>query len=256
MFLRNIFASLRFVALMLTLGVGFIVIFGSFLCGRALGQVSSRFLYRLLCRIAGLRCVYRGKQAKSAVLFVANHVSYFDILILGGFLRIAFISKTEVRRWPLIGYVAKKMGTFFISRTQRALLKELVLLKRSFLKNEQPFLLFAEGTSGDGVSLYSFKQAFFQVIPFQDEQEYLIQPISLRTSRLNGLPARGIFKKFYSWRGDVALVPHLWEMCKLGRFDIEIMFHKPVSTRTAPSRNEMANALWDTMSMGEASLNA
>ena len=248
------FAALRLVALLLGLVVGYLVIFTVFLFSRARGQATTRFVYRSLCRLAGLRLHYHGKPFDKAGLFVANHVSYFDILILGGFLRTSFISKTEVGRWPLIGGVAKKMNTFFVSRTQRELLKELKALRQRILTAEYPFLLFAEGTSGDGVSLYAFKRALFQAVPLGEEESAHVQPVSLHVSRLNGLKATTFAKKLYSWRGDVALVPHLWMLCRLGTFDINILFHTPVSTRTTHNRSELAQRLWYVMSQGHATL--
>ncbi|MGB1230457.1 MAG: lysophospholipid acyltransferase family protein [Holosporaceae bacterium] len=248
------FAALRLTALLLGLVVGYLIIFTVFLLSRAQGQAATRFVYRSLCRLAGLRLHYRGQPFDKAGLFVANHVSYFDILILGGFVRTAFISKTEVGRWPLIGSVAKKMNTFFVSRTQRALLKELKALSQRIVTAEHPFLLFAEGTSGDGVSLYAFKRALFQAVPLGEGAPVHVQPVSLYVSRLNGLKATTLAKKLYSWRGDIALVPHLWSLCRLGTFDIEILFHTPISTRTTHNRSELAQRLWHVMSQGEATL--
>ena len=77
--------------------------------------ILTRWWYRRLCRILGLRLRVDGSPASGALL-VANHVSWLDILVLGAQGDLCFLSKAELRAWPLIGWMAEILGTLFIRR--------------------------------------------------------------------------------------------------------------------------------------------
>ena len=53
-----------------------------------------------------------------AVLLVSNHVSWADILVIGSIAPVAFMSKAEIAKWPLVGITAKMQRTVFVDRTQ------------------------------------------------------------------------------------------------------------------------------------------
>lgn len=199
--------------------------------------------YQLMYRIARMRIIVHGEQAPGTHLFVANHTSYLDILILGHLLHVPFIAKESVRRWPLIGKTAEGTGGFFISRSHRTLLKELAFLQER-LQEGQSYILFPEGTSGDGVTLQPFKSAFFQP---KGEKSLQVQAISIVPRKLNGLPLTYKFKKAYGWRGRLSLLAHVKGLCDLGAQDIHVTLHPPVSTASFEGRQPFAEALWQTV---------
>ena len=85
----------------------------------------------------------------SAALFVANHISYVDILVLGSCLNARFIAKADVMRWPLFGFLARLIGTVFVERKARESGKQRDTLEQ-LLASDERLVLFAEGTSTDG----------------------------------------------------------------------------------------------------------
>jgi 1-acyl-sn-glycerol-3-phosphate acyltransferase len=199
--------------------------------------------YRLMYRIARIRTIVHGKPAPGTHLFVANHTSYLDILILGHLLHVPFIAKESVRRWPLIGKTAEGTGGFFISRSHRTLLKELAFLQER-LQAGKSYILFPEGTSGDAVTLQPFKSAFFQP---KDGKPLQVQPISIVPRELNGLPMTHKFKKTYGWRGCLSLLAHVKGLCDLGMQGIHVTLHPPVSTASFAGRQPFAQHLWETI---------
>lgn len=74
-----------------------------------------RWWHRRLCRALELKVRVTGELAERALL-VANHISWLDIPVLGAQGQIGFLSKAEVRDWPLIGWMAETAGTLFIAR--------------------------------------------------------------------------------------------------------------------------------------------
>jgi lyso-ornithine lipid O-acyltransferase len=76
-----------------------------------------RLWHRCVCRILGLRLDLVGSPSADApTLFVGNHVSHFDIFVLGGRLPASFVAKDDMAQWPLANRLCALQDTVFISR--------------------------------------------------------------------------------------------------------------------------------------------
>ena len=77
--------------------------------------------HRWLCRLFGIRVTVIGTPVRDrGVLMVANHTSYFDIIVLSGTARISFVAKKEVAAWPFFGTLARLQETVFVQRDRRS----------------------------------------------------------------------------------------------------------------------------------------
>lgn len=110
-------------------------------------------------RAAGVRVEIDGKPLRHDVFFIANHLSWLDILALGGASSAAFISHDGVAGWPLVGWLARQNNTIFVARANRREVAAQVEMLRAALAGHQPVALFPEGTTGDGTTLLPFKPA-------------------------------------------------------------------------------------------------
>ena len=97
----------------------------------------------------------------SAFLIVANHISWLDILVLRSLFPTIFIAKEEVARWPVVGTIARKVGTIFIGRNSLSSFRETLSASRSFLSRNIPITVFPEGTTTPGDYLLPFKTGVF-----------------------------------------------------------------------------------------------
>ena len=110
-------------------------------------------------RAFGARVTIVGMALERDVLFVANHLSWLDILVLGGASGAAFVSKDDVARWPVVGWLARQGGTIFISRQDRAMVRGQADALALALASGRPAALFPEGTTGKGAVLLPFRAA-------------------------------------------------------------------------------------------------
>lgn len=136
---------------------------------------ASRWWHERLCRALGLRLDVSGKLAPGALL-VANHVSWLDIPVLGAQDRMLFLSKAEVRRWPLIGWMAATAGTLFIARGANQA-TEIVTQIGERIRAGTPVVIFPEGTTTDGSRLQRFHPRLFSAA---QQPGVRIQPVALR----------------------------------------------------------------------------
>ncbi|MGE3622836.1 MAG: lysophospholipid acyltransferase family protein [Bdellovibrionales bacterium] len=197
-----------------------------------------RRFHRILIGILGFRIRVHGMMAATTpILFAANHASYLDIPVLGAIIPGAFVAKAEVARWPLFGILAKMQQTVFIERRAMRMREQKNGLRRR-LESGQNLILFPEGTSSDGQHVLPFKSGLFAAI--EDALPVTIQPISVVCTELDGLPLTRAWRPYYAWFGDMTLVGHLWNVFKLGRFTVDVVFHPPVSPAAFPDRKALA----------------
>jgi lyso-ornithine lipid O-acyltransferase len=96
-------------------------------------------------------------------LIVCNHLSYLDVIIIATQAPLVFVSKSDVRKWPVIGLLLKSAGTILADRTRRSSAPETSAEILRALENGLPVVFFPEGTSSDGSSVLPFKPALLQI---------------------------------------------------------------------------------------------
>ena len=122
-----------------------------------------RFLFAA-GRIAGVRPRIGGKPLEPHTLVIANHTSWLDILILGGSAGTAFVSKAELERTPLLGWLADQNRTLYIDRAERGDAHSQVKRIAEALDHPQPLTVFPEGTTGDGRHLLPFRSTLLHAV--------------------------------------------------------------------------------------------
>jgi 1-acyl-sn-glycerol-3-phosphate acyltransferase len=113
--------------------------------------------------LLGVRLEVRGEPpATGPVLLVANHISWLDILVMHAARYCRFVSKADVKRWPLIGTLATGGGTIYIERESRRDAMRVVHAMVASLKAGEVVAVFPEGTTSDGVQLLPFHANLIQ----------------------------------------------------------------------------------------------
>jgi 1-acyl-sn-glycerol-3-phosphate acyltransferase len=224
------------------------------LLGSRLARKLPLSYHRRASRIMGFEVETIGTPSTHRpTLFVANHVSYLDIEILGGVIEGSFIAKREVARWPLFGWLARLQRTVFVDRRAHTTHRQRdAILDR--LRAGDNLILFPEGTSGDGNRVLPFKSALFGAVHGAHlPHPVAVQPVSLAYTRLDGMPLGRFYRPFFAWYGDMEMGPHLWSMLGLGQTGVVVEFHAPVSAESFHSRKAMADYCWRAVSAGVAS---
>jgi 1-acyl-sn-glycerol-3-phosphate acyltransferase len=133
---------------------------------------------RIAARAMGARVKSHGKPVRKDVLFIANHVSWHDIPILGGIMGTAFVAQDGVAKWPVIGWLAKLNRTIFISRTDKKNVANQIAELREAFEQNWSVTLFPEGTTSDSTGLLPFKQSLFESLA-PPPKPMLVQPVLL-----------------------------------------------------------------------------
>lgn len=155
--------SLRAAGRVLGMAVILMLILGPFLICRLFGRGTLwvRLFLGAVGWLLGLRVRVVGQPLRGPVLYAGNHISWLDIPALGGTAPSRFIAKSEIAGWPVIGRLARFGGSVFVARQKRSETRIQADAVGAALHQNVPVVLFAEGGTGDGVTLDPFRPSLF-----------------------------------------------------------------------------------------------
>jgi lyso-ornithine lipid O-acyltransferase len=185
-----------------------------------------------LARLAGvlpLRLRVTGELPREPMLWVSNHVSWADIPLLGALAPLSFLSKAEVRGWPLAGWLAHKAGTLFIRRGagDSGLLSQQLA---RHLRRGRHLLIFPEGTTTDGLQVRTFHG---RLLSSAIDSGVALQPLAIRYRR-DGAPCT-----IAPFIGDDDMLSHLLRLLGSEVAEVEIQLLTPIASHGL-NRNELA----------------
>lgn len=175
-------------------------------------------LLRLILNIKVTIAGDEGQLERGGYVIIANHVSYVDGIVLGSIFPIVFVSKREVKKWPIVGQWNVLCGTIFINRQRKNEVGALVREMTRKLRQEANILLFPEGTSTNGEKMLPF-----QTVPLAAplRSRSIIVPVTLAYTTIDEQPVTAVNRDFVYWYGDMDFVTHFWDL--LGRRGVEVL---------------------------------
>jgi 1-acyl-sn-glycerol-3-phosphate acyltransferase len=128
-------------------------------------------------------------HARHGAMIAANHVSWADIFAIAAVRHTRFIAKSEIRDWPLAGWLAQKSGTIFITRARRHDTARINALVHDALAGGECVGLFPEGTTTEGDRLLKFHSSLFAPAVANNARIY---PVAIRYEKADGTPLRSV----------------------------------------------------------------
>lgn len=216
------------------------------------------WFHRWCCFVFNIKTHIHGESAHTAnrpVIYLCNHISYLDILVLGSYVDGCFVAKSEVAGWPGFGFLSKLQKTVFIVREKSALNQSRHAIADAMEKGYD-IILFPEGTSTDGWDVLQFKGGLLGIFfpdakdkknsdPLPVIENALVQPLAIKHVKTDGIDVtkdRQDLRDLYAWYADMELVPHLWALAHTFRTDVELHYLDTLSPNDFVHRFDMANA--------------
>ena len=188
-------------------------------------------------RIVGLRLDVNGEapQKNHSALWVCNHVSWLDIPVVGSE-GVAFLSKAEIRKWPVIGWLGEKGGTVFIKRGGKGASEIASKKIAQKIQANDSVLVFPEATTTDGKDVKRFHARIFA--PAIDHG-LPIQPIALRY-----LDKKGHHHPKIAW-GDESFMANLITILGESTIHVELTFLPVINSKNFSERKQLANQAYE-----------
>ncbi len=252
--------SARLVVLVIVLALTTLVFLPFQLVAMALFPRRAGFLPMVWQRVAafmlGLRVRVEGLPSTARpLLIVSNHISWLDIVTLGSLMPLSFIAKREVSEWPVVRRLARLQRSVFIDRARRTATAEAGEAIAARLATGDPLVLFAEGTTGDGISVLPFRSALVGAAAKAgaglagagaatpgEAATITIQPVAVLYMALQGLPIGRLRMTAVAWHGDMDLAPHLSHLVATGAIDAVVAFGTPIVLGPGADRKQATAA--------------
>ncbi|MBZ5646614.1 MAG: 1-acyl-sn-glycerol-3-phosphate acyltransferase [Acidobacteriia bacterium] len=154
-------------------------------------------------------------------LIASNHLSYLDILVYSAAMGCSFVSKAEVRSWPLFGPFARLTGTVFVWRHSATDSVRAYGELTRCLKTGHPVMLFPEGTTTDGTGVLPFRSTMFQAAI---DAGVPVTPATIGYTMAEGSVANDI-----CFWGEMEPLPHAWNLFSKDGIECRVRFGGPLA---------------------------
>ena len=180
---------------------------------------------------SGLRVRTEGTPLTRQVLFVSNHVTWLDILALGGATPAIFVSRDDVEGWPLVGWAAGLNDTIYVARQARREVHGQADRLRRVLGEGRAVALFPEGTTEGGHEVLPFRPSLFSSL-FPALDGVRVQPVAIDY---------GDLAEEIAWVGEEPAGKNAKRvLSRKGTIPVALRFLAPVDPHVAGDRKVLA----------------
>ena len=238
--LRKLYRTIL-LGLLLIIGIILTVIFlRNSVPARGLSSTIITTWLGLAVRIFGVKIKTYGTALTEQTLFVANHLSWLDTLILGSLVPVHFLSKHEVKDMPVLGWLATRAGTLYIHRGKRESASEASSEITAVLNQNHNSLIFAEGTTSDG----HIKKFHSRMMQSAINAHAMVQPVAIFFPLPNPERGRTELNPVTLFIGDMSIGESFDLVARAPSINAEVQFLKPISSK-GKTRNEVSQHAYE-----------
>lgn len=196
------------------------------------------------------------------VLYLPNHVSASDAIVLGNSIRTSFVAAEETANWPVVGPISKLRNTVFIERIsgrltdeeKQAVVERVCNKVKATMDKGHNVTIFPEGTMTDGSRILKFRPSVLSLL-FRDENkqsnQIIAQPLAIEIDSINGQkvekgkpsPLRDTFAHYTdpeTGRSNKSLIGHIWGMAMADSININVHFMDPLNANDFEDHLDLA----------------
>ena len=166
-----------------------------------------------------------GQLERGGYVIISNHLGYLDGIVLGSLFPVVFVSKKEVKSWPMIGQWSTLCGTVFINRQRKGLVPLAVEEISRKLKQEANILLFPEGAATNGERMLPFQTAPLAA-PLRSRS--IIVPVTLAYRTIEEQPVSVANRDLIFCYDDMEFMPHFWKLLALRSVEVLVILQPKV----------------------------
>lgn len=170
------------------------------------------------------------------ILFASNHISWLDIMVINAILPVRFVAKSEVKKWPIVGYLANQLNTLYIDRNNRGDLSKMVAKLVDALNEGEQICIFPEGTSSDGTKVLALRSNLFEAVIASNS---ICIPIAITYKDL-------ITKKHSvapAYFGEMSLIKSIKNIVNSPPLEVLVLANE--LTQVYKTRKELSDEVWE-----------
>lgn len=207
-----------------------------------------RLFHRAGCVFLGMKVTVLGAPAHGRpTLLVSNHISWTDIIAIGSVADVSFVAKSEIRKWPFVGFMASLQRTLFVDRKKRTDARRASEEMGKRLASGAAVLLFAEGQSDIGTHVLPFRSALIGAAQHAMEEagakDVAIQPLTVAYTHLQGLPVSRTERSLIAWIKSKSVKQNIREILTGGTKNVTLAFGNPRPLAGGEDRKAVAREM-------------
>jgi len=202
-----------------------------------------RWWFLRITRILRIKITLHGSLPQATALFVTNHITWLDIIVIGSLVRASFVAKSGVRAWPVLGWMCAVAGTLFIHRGNLESAISVMEALSAHLRAGKSIVVFPEGTSTDGQNVKPFKRRLFAPAL---EVSCPIQPVALLYPQLPSADNLGIMRPnlVIPFIGEDNLLSNILRVIGLPEISVQVHFGPLLYPQPGQDSRELAHIAW------------
>ena len=193
-----------------------------------------------VARLLGVKTKTYGSALAEKTLFVSNHISWLDILILGNLIPVHFLSKHEVKSIPVIGWLATRAGTLYIKRGCKDSASDASSEITAALNQRHNSIVFAEGTTTDG----HIKKFHSRMIQSAIDAQAMVQPVAIFYPVRNPESNKIEINPVTLFLAGTSAGESFDLIARAPSIDVEVHFLQPIHSKNK-TRDEIAQHAFD-----------
>lgn len=176
--------------------------------------------------LLGVRTHIKGSEnSKSGNLIVCNHLSYLDVLVLAAHFPANFVTSVEIKETPFLGQIVQAAGCLFVERRNKTNIQNEIREITEALNGGLTVTIFPEATSTNGEAVLRFRKPLYNAAILSQTP---VLPMCLNYLSLDDTRVTLQNRDHIFWYGDMSFLPHLWELARYSKIEVEIQILQPV----------------------------
>lgn len=195
---------------------------------KALNRLVS-FACRLGILTINVKTVVKGTPPPTDnYLFVSNHQTYLDVLVMTALRPGSFVTSLDIKRMPLLGQMCTLAGCLFVDRKSRVNLPKEIEELTEGLTQGLDVTIFPEATSTDGSTIIRFRRPLFTAAVLAQKK---VLPMMIRYKSISGTPVDASNRDVVCWYGDMTFIGSLVVLLSQSVIEVELTYFDPVETK-------------------------
>jgi 1-acyl-sn-glycerol-3-phosphate acyltransferase len=170
-------------------------------------------------------------------LYVGNHLSYLDVLVIHSQFPACFVTSTEIKEMPVLGQTCQLAGCLFVERRNKINLRNEVKDIAEGLQQGLNVAIFPEATSTNGEQILRFRRPLYMAAIMAERP---VLPFCINYRLVGGEPINTRTRDKVMWYGDMDFVSHLWSLSGSGGVRVDLVFLDPIRTRAEDDPTDLA----------------
>ena len=198
--------------------------------GKDLNRLHGVLLHyiRNVHRLMGIRVEVKGELPSEPSIYMGNHRSYVDAVLVPAKHPVVFVARSESKNWPIIGWGASLLGTIWVNRKDPSSRKNTREAVKDRLRNGLGIIIFPEGKTHIGPDVLEYRPGMFYI---SAKGSFPITPIALEYKDPS-----------IAWVGQSKFIPHAWKHFGARHIDVKVSIGK---TLTGSDGSELLKATWE-----------